>query len=162
MKKAVFIFLVLISPVWIIGLSARITFSNWFIDYEYSKKDFPKDRWNLPDTIRKKLAKLGLKAVLSKEGLEEFKKAKFPNGRKAFRQKEVKHMQDVNKFLSILFLLTYISAFMWFIGVILLKEIRWKILFYSGVFTVLFLIFAGILSFTNYNKAFEVFHNYFF
>jgi len=162
MKKAVFVFLVLITPFWILGISARITFNNWFIDYEYSKKDFPEDRWKLPDEVRKKLAKIGLRAVLSEEGLKEFKNAKFTDGRKAFREKEINHMKDVNKFLSLFFPLTYSLFMLWTGGILLLKEYRSKLFLFSGFFSLLFLVFAGIVSFTDYSKAFEIFHNYFF
>ncbi len=162
MRKAVFIFLLLTSPVWIIGLSARAVFNDWFIELEYSKKDFPKDKYGLNDEYRKKLAKVGLRAVLSKEGLKEFEKAKLPNGRKAFRKKEVKHMEDVNKLLSFIFPVSYTLFFFWIIGVFYLEEYRKKLLIGSGLFTIFLILITGIFTFTNYNKAFEIFHNYVF
>lgn len=162
MRKFIFFVLVFISPFWILGISSRLVFNNWFIDFEYSRKDFPKDRFGLDNEYRRKLAKLGLKAVLSKEGLEEFKKAKLPDGRKAFRQKEINHMEDVNKFLSILFPLSYFLFILWLLGLIFLKDLRKSMLLYSGIFSILFLISIGLLSFTDYNKAFEIFHNFFF
>ena len=162
MRKAVFIFLLLTSPVWIIGLSARAVFNDWFIELEYSKKDFPKDKYGLNDEYRKKLAKVGLRAVLSKEGLKEFEKAKLPNGRKAFRKKEVKHMADVNKLLSFIFPVSYTLFFFWIIGVFSLEEYRKKLLIGSGLFTIFLILITGIFTFTNYNKAFEIFHNYVF
>lgn len=162
MKKIIFIFLLLTSPIWIIGISARIVFNEWFIDFEYSKKDFPKDRYGLDDEYRKYLAKLGLKAVLSDEGLKEFEKAKLPDGRKAFRKKEINHMADVNKLLSWVFPLSYILLFFWITGIFYLEEYRKKLLIGSGLITLTLMLATGIFSFTNYNKAFEIFHNYVF
>ncbi len=162
MRKTVFILLLITSPIWIIGISARIVFNDWFIEFEYSKKDFPKDRYGLDNDYRKYLAKIGLKAVLSKEGLKKFEETKFPNGRKAFRDKEVKHMADVNKLLSFIFPLSYTLFFFWIIGVFYLEEYREKLLIGSGLITVFLILISGIFTFTNYNKAFELFHNYVF
>lgn len=161
-SKVLFVFAVIITPLWILGISTKIAFSEWFIDYEYSKPNFPDDRWGLSDKVRKKLAKLGLKAVLTKEGLKEFKEAKFPNGRKAFRKKEVKHMEDVNKFLSNLFITTYILVIFWLFVLILRKKQVWKLLIYSSVYTFLFFAVVSLIVFVSYEKAFEIFHNFFF
>ncbi|NPA54403.1 MAG: TIGR01906 family membrane protein [Aquificae bacterium] len=150
-------FFIILAPLWIIGISTRIVFNEWFIDYEYSKKDFPKDRWNLDDEYRKHLAKLGLEAVLSEEGLKEFSEAKLPNGVKAFREKEIKHMKDVNKFLKFFFPLTYLAFFIWFLGFFLWKDSSYLI--YSGVFTIFLIVFIGSLIIIFYEEAFAFFHD---
>lgn len=161
-NKVLFTFAVIITPFWILGISTKIAFSEWFIDYEYSKLNFPDDRWGLSDEVRKKLAKLGLKAVLTEEGLKEFKEARFPNGKKAFREKEVKHMEDVNRFLSKFFIATYILATVWLFILILQKKQIWKLLIYSSIYTFLFFAIVSLIVFVSYEKAFEVFHNFFF
>ncbi len=151
-------FLILFSPIWIIGISSRIVFNEWFIDFEYSKKDFPKDRWNMDNAYRKELAKLGLKAVLSEEGLKEFSEKKFPSGRKAFRKKEVKHMEDVNRFLKIFFPVSYVSFFLWGIG-LFFSQRRWTYLMMSGLFTLTLVLLVGGLSVIFYDQAFALFHD---
>jgi len=160
MRRLISVILVIVFPYISLGLSARIAFSEKFIEWEYSKKDFPRDRWGMEKEERLKLAKLGLKAVMSDEGMEEFKNAKLKNGRKAFTQRETKHMGDVKRFLSFFFPSVYILALFWISGVILLKS--FEVLIWSGVFNTFFLAFLGILTFINYNKAFEVFHNILF
>ena len=161
-NKVLFVFAVIITPFWILGISTKIAFNEWFIDYEYSKPNFPKDRWGLSDEVRKKLAKLGLKAVLTEEGLKEFEKARLPSGRKAFRKKEVKHMEDLNRFLSKFFIATYILAIFWLFVLILHKKQIWKLLICSSIYTFLFLAVVSLTVFSSYEKAFEVFHNFFF
>ncbi|WP_457622425.1 TIGR01906 family membrane protein [Persephonella sp.] len=150
------------APLWIVGFSTRLAFSEWFIDFEYSRKDFPKDRWGLPDDVRKDLAKLGLQAVLSDEGLEKFKKARLPNGNRAFRDKEIRHMEDVKNFLKYFFPATYLSFIVWFGCFILLKEERWKAVLHSGLFTIGLIITVGLISYINYDFVFTVFHDYVF
>ncbi len=160
MKVSNWLFII-ISPLWILGISTRLVFNDWFIEYEYSKKDFPEDRWGLDKEVRKKLALLGLKAVLSEEGLKEFSKEKLPDGRKAFRKKEIKHMKDVNRFLKSFFLFTYISFSIWIIGLFITKN-KYLYLFYSGLLTVSILITTGIIVMLFYEQAFTIFHNIFF
>ncbi|WP_457641612.1 TIGR01906 family membrane protein [Persephonella sp.] len=162
MRKIILIIGILLAPLWIIGLSTRMAFSEWFIEYEYSKKDFPKDRWGLPDNIRKELAKIGLEAVLSDKGLEKFRNAKLPNGKKAFRKKEIKHMEDVKNFLKYFFPVVYISFVVWFGIYFFLKQIRWKLLLISGAFTTFLIVFAGLFAYFNYELAFAIFHDYLF
>jgi integral membrane protein (TIGR01906 family) len=150
--------LIFITPLWIIGISTRIVFNPWFIDFEYSKKDFPKDRWGLDDGYRKFLAKLGLEAVLSKEGLEEFAKAKLPDGRKAFRKKEIDHMKDVNKFLKFFFPVSYLSFLVWSVGFFLSKK-KSSYLIFSGIWTMVFILTSGLLIVSFYDKVFAFFHD---
>ena len=161
-RKVFLVISLLTAPLWIVGFSTRMAFSDWFIDFEYSKEDFPEDRWGMPDEIRKELAKLGLQAVLSDEGLERFKEARLPNGNRAFREKEIKHMEDVKNFLKIFFPLSYVAFILWFGSFVFLREDRWKALFYSGVFTVGLIFAAGIISYIDYNLVFTVFHDHIF
>ena len=157
MKTFLTIVLVLIFPYISVGISVRIAFTEKFVEWEYAKKDFPPDRWGMTREERLELAKLGLRAVLSDEGMEEFKSKRLKNGRNAFTKREIKHMEDVKNFLSLYFPSVYFLTLLWIFGTILLKEPR--VLIFSGLFNTLLLIFLGILTFTNYKKAFEVFHN---
>ncbi|GAB6065203.1 TIGR01906 family membrane protein [Aquifex pyrophilus] len=157
MRKLIPLILVLIFPYVSIGVATRIAFTEKFVEWEYSKRDFPPDRWGMKKEERLELAKLGLKAVLSDEGMEEFKKKRLRNGRKAFTKREVKHMEDVKKFLSFYFPSVYIATALWILGVIILRKP--DILILSGLFNTFLLVFLGILTFTNYKRAFEIFHN---
>ncbi|AAC07797.1 TIGR01906 family membrane protein [Aquifex aeolicus] len=157
MRKLISLILVIIFPYISLGLSARIAFSEKFIEWEYSRKNFPEDRWGMEKEERLKLAKLGLKAVISDKGMEEFKKARLKNGKRAFTDREVKHMEDVKRFLSFFFPSVYVLSIIWIAGVFLLRS--FDVLIWSGIFNSLLLLFLGILTFTNYEKAFELFHN---
>ncbi len=152
--------LTVLFPIVAIGLSVRLAFNNWIIDYVYAERDFPKDRYGLPESYRKNLAKLGLRAVLSDEGFEEFKRARLPDGRKAFNKREIKHMRDVKEFLKRFFPTVYIISVVWLIGLLLSKPGDYLTL--SGVFGLLILVFLGVLVFSNYGRAFEIFHSLIF
>ncbi len=155
---------VILSPLVFFGIPTRIAFNEWFIDWEYSKADFPKDRYGLPDDYRKYLAKLGLRAVLSDEGMEEFKRAKLPSGRRAFNEREIKHMEDVKNFLSAFFPLVYGATFLSVLALLYLRDLPLvgKALILASLFSLLLTTASAVFSLTNYKLAFELFHNYVF
>jgi len=155
---------VLLSPIVFIGLPTRIAFNEWFIEWEYSKADFPKDRYGMEDEYRKHLAKLGLRAVLSDEGMEEFKRATLPDGRKTFNHREIKHMEDVKGFLSVFFPVFYASLVVCVLALLYIGDLRiiGKTLIASSLFSLSLTTAVAVFSVTNYDLAFELFHNYVF
>ncbi len=165
-NKILVVVCILTLPYSIISMSSRIAFSEWFIDWQYSLESFPEDPYGMSKEERKRLAKLGLKAVTSDEGMEEFKRAKLPDGRPAFRQKEIKHMEDVKNLLSILFPLGYILSVVDMLIFIYLflsnKTLLGRGLMGGGILCITLLICAGVLSITDYDLAFEKFHDLFF
>ena len=163
-KLVAFSLVVILSPLIFLGIPTRVAFNEWFIDWEYSKADFPKDRYGLPDDYRRYLAKLGLRSVLSDEGMEEFKRAKLPDGRKAFNEREIKHMEDVKNLLSVFFPLVYIAATISFLSLLYLRDPRLigKALIFASLFSFMLTGASAIFSITNYELAFELFHNYVF
>ncbi|HIC97406.1 MAG TPA: TIGR01906 family membrane protein [Aquificaceae bacterium] len=155
---------VFLSPIVFFGLPTRLAFSEWFIEFEYSRDNFPKDRYGMEEDVRKHLAKLGLRAVLSEEGMEEFKRARLPDGRKAFRYKEIKHMEDVKSLLGFFFPLTYIASAVSLLALLSLRDLRLmgKVLVASSLFSLFLSIGIALFSLINYELAFELFHNYVF
>ncbi len=165
LDKIVALFIViLLSPIVFFGIPTRVAFNEWFIDWEYSKADFPKDRYGLPDEYRKYLAKLGLRAVLSDEGMEEFKRATLPDGRLAFNHREIKHMEDVKNFLSVFFPIVYGATILSVLALIYLRDLRLvgKALIGASIFSFVLTVASAIFSVVNYDLAFELFHNYVF
>ncbi len=163
-RYVAYLLVVLLSPIVFVGIPTRIAFNEWFIDWEYSKRDFPKDRYRLPDDYRKKLAKLGLRAVLSEEAMEEFKRAKLPNGRPAFNPREIKHMEDVKNFLDVFFPVVYLSTLLWALALVFTGSLRnaGKALVSGSVFSLILTTAVAVFSVMNYKLAFEIFHNLLF
>ncbi len=155
---------VLLSPVVFIGLPTRLAFNEWFIEWEYSKADFPKDRYGMEDEYRKHLAKLGLRSVLSDEGMEEFKRATLPDGSVAFNRREIKHMEDVKRFLGFFFPFLYASLVVCALAFVYMRDLRLmgKTLIAASLFSLFLTTATAVFSITNYELAFELFHNYVF
>jgi len=160
-KKIAGLILILLSPIIYLGIPLRLAFTESFVQWEYSRKGFPADPYGMDYITRKKLALLGLKAVLSDKGFEEFKRAKLPDGRKAFNQREIKHIEDVKKVVGTFFKVTYALLFSWIAYLIVLrnKKSLATAVILSGAFSLLIYLSVLALSLINYHKAFEVFHN---
>lgn len=147
--------IILLFPFVLVLFSVRLAFTEFFIEWEYSKEDFPEDRWGLSKDVRLNIAKLGLRAVLSQQGMREFKASGF------FSSREIKHMEDVKRFLSIIFPAFYLlSAILFTLLISLgsLKEIG-RVLMLGGflVDVIAFVFFS--LSLIDYNWLFVSFHN---
>ncbi|RMG99873.1 MAG: DUF1461 domain-containing protein, partial [Aquificota bacterium] len=148
--------LALLYPVVLTLLFVRLAFTEPFVDFLYKHTELTPDP--LPYEVRLEIAKLGLRSVLSDEGMQEFKNSGLFNAR------EIKHMEDVKKLLSSLFLLLYIALPLWLVLLISLKDIKLigKALFFSSVFLEAFVVFVVLASFINYEWLFVAFHNLFF
>jgi len=153
MRKALFLLTVLVFPFVAVGLSVRLAFTETAVELLY--RGLPPDRWGMKEEKRLELAKLGLKAVLSEEGMREFKEARLGR-RKAFREKEVRHMEDVARLLEVFFPAVFFLGLLWLFGVSYLRDR--KVLFWSGLWSLLLLSLIALLVFVNYEKAFELFH----
>ncbi len=156
--------LIVTAPLLFVGVPVRIAFSEWFVEWEYNRADFPPDTYGLEDDYRKRLALLGLRAVLSEEGMEEFRKAVLPDGRRAFREKEIRHMEDVKKVLDVFFPLLYALLFLHLFLHLLMRDrifTGWVLLL-SSLFSLSLVAGAGAFALIDYDLAFEVFHNLFF
>jgi len=152
-RKVLYFIGVLVFPFAVLGLSVRLAFTETAV--ELIQQTLPPERFGMSDEKRLELAKLGLRAVLSEEGMRAFKEAKLA-GRRAFREKEVKHMEDVARFLRLFFPAVYALLILWLGLAVYLKSPRFLVL--SGITGVGFLAALALLVFANYERAFELFH----
>ncbi|SNZ16491.1 TIGR01906 family membrane protein [Hydrogenobacter hydrogenophilus] len=149
---------ILTLPVLTVLLSVRLAFTEFFVRWEYSKKDFPEDRWGLSNEVRLRIAKLGLRAVLSDEGMKDFKRSGF------FGEREIKHMEDVKELLSFLFPTLYVLGVLWLFLTLSLGSKRniGQVLIISGGITQGLVLIIFLISLINYDWLFTTFHNYVF
>ncbi|MDQ7082358.1 MAG: TIGR01906 family membrane protein [Aquificota bacterium] len=163
-KGIAFLLLLILGPVVLIGVPVRVAFTEWFVEWEYSREDFPEDPYGMSMEERLRLAKLGLEAVLSDEGMERFRRAELPDGRPAFNEREIRHMEDVKRILDFFFPLLYASLILFPTALLLLRDLSLmgKALITVSVITLAILLSALLVSLVNYDLAFEVFHNYLF
>lgn len=134
----------------------RLAFTETFVEFLYSRVNLPPDP--MPHELRLSIARMGLRSVLSEEGMEEFRSSGL------FNQREIRHMEDVKGLLGVLFSFLYAGLPLWLLGFFSLRNARemGKVLFFGGFLLEAFALFVLISSFVNYHWLFEAFHNLFF
>jgi integral membrane protein (TIGR01906 family) len=148
--------LILLFPLLLTLLCVRLSFTGAFIDFLYPRVDLPPDP--MPYEQRLNIAKLGLRSVLSDKGMEDFKNSGL------FNYREIKHMEDVKRLLSLFFGFLYIGLPAWLLLFLSLKNLKemGKVLFFGALLLELFALFVFFVSLTNYEWLFVAFHNLFF
>ncbi len=150
------VLLSLLYPSLLVILSIRLAFSEPFVEFLYSRIELPPDPMSYE--VRLSIAKLGLRSVLSEEGMREFVQSGL------FNQREIKHMEDVKSLLSLFFTFLYIALPFWFF--IFLRLRGWKergmVLISGGLLLEGFALFVLFASIVSYEWIFEAFHNLFF
>jgi len=145
-------------PFLLIFLCVRLAFTEFFVELNYRFGNLPPDRWGMDQERRLEIAKLGLRSVLSDKGMEEF----ISSG--LFREKEIKHMQDVKRLLSVIFKVLYFGLPLWLFLFFSLRDIKRMglTLFFGSTFGEALAVFVVVFSVMNYELVFEAFHDLFF
>ena len=163
-RRIALLVIILLSPVIFLGIPVRLAFTETYLEWYYSSHNLPPDRWGMMKEESLRLAKIGLRSVLSEKGLKEFRKARLPNGRRAFNEREIRHMMDVKTLLDRFFKAFYLSLLVSFLITMIIKDLKFvsKALIFGSLFSLTLFTTAGALSYLFYSKAFELFHNLFF
>ncbi|MDW8237051.1 MAG: TIGR01906 family membrane protein [Aquificaceae bacterium] len=155
MKLIIKLLLIGIYPVFIVFLSARIAYTEPLVRLTYSTIRIKEDP--LPKEDRLNLAILGLRAVTTSKGMEEFENAGV------FNQKEINHMKDVKNLLTIVFSSLYFMIFLYLLSAFFLgfKELK-KIMLSGAIFTFILIALTLLFAIISYETLFVGFHELFF
>ncbi len=156
MKKIIMTLLILLTPLLVFSICLRLAFTEPFLTIVYATTKFAED--GIPKEEKLKIAKLGLRAVLSEEGMKEFVNSGL------FNQREILHMQDVKALLSKFFAIMYFIIGTWIVLVISTRDsiLIGKSLFYGFILSEILLILIIPLLLLQFENLFYLFHNLFF
>lgn len=168
LSRLFFGLIVIFTPVVLLLLNVRLLMGDWFIRLEYARPDFPPDFYGMSQEERLQLALTGLRSVTQPPGAAILREVRFADGRPAFNEREIRHMQDVYLLQGAAFRVGTILALaligawlcLWFSPGT--RPMAWRSLQLGGLFTVglVFLILLGFL--LSFDVAFTVFHRIFF
>ena len=146
--------LILSFPLLVVLLSTRIAFTETSVEIIYKLSSLPPDIFGLPQERRLEIAKLGLKAVLSDEGMQAFKESGL------FNEREIRHMEDVKGLVSKAFILLYVGLPLWIVLLVSLKNKTTigKVLVFSSFFAESLIVLVVVILFLAFDLAFETFH----
>ncbi len=155
-RWAVSLWLIVLFPLLLTLLVVRLAFTEPFVEFLYKRAQLPPDP--MPYELRLSIAKMGLRSVLSEEGMEEFKNSGL------FNHREIRHMEDVKRLLKAFFSLLYVGLPLWLLGFFSLRQKRemGKVIFFGGLLLEAFVLFVLVLSIINYDWLFTAFHDLFF
>jgi len=160
--------IVLSLPVVLLLLNVRLLMNDWFIRLEYARPDFPPDLYGMRPEERLELALTGLRSVTQPPGASILREVRFADGRPAFNEREVRHMQDVYVLQGAAFRVGLILALallgswlcLWFSPAT--RALAWRSLTGGGLLTVA-LVLGILLGFLlSFDAAFTLFHRLFF
>lgn len=91
-------------PVLLVTVSLRLVANDWIVWFEYAHGGVPGDRYGMTSEERRRLARLGLDAILpGGAGIRALEQALLPSGAPAFDEREISHMRDVRRIVVTLF-----------------------------------------------------------
>src|SRR5215470_2258165 len=102
--NAAVVVLAVLTPVLFVGNGLYLLTHGWFVRAEYARPGFPDDDFGMGTAERTRLAKVGLYSILPwhRAGIERLEAARLDDGTIAFGERELRHMRDVRRLLSIL------------------------------------------------------------
>ncbi len=159
---------VLALPAVLVLLNVRLLMNDWFIRLEYARPDFPPDLYGMSPEERLRLALTGLRSVTQPPGASILREVRFADGRPAFNEREIRHMQDVYVLQGAAFRVGLILALallgawacLWFSPAT--RPLAWRSLEWGGLLT-LGLVLVILLGFLlRFDVAFTGFHRIFF
>lgn len=82
-------------PLCLVLTNVRLIMSNAYLHWEYNLADFPPDLFGFTKEDRLAYAPTALAYLFNDQGIEFLGDQKFPDGRRMYNDRELKHMADV-------------------------------------------------------------------
>jgi integral membrane protein (TIGR01906 family) len=169
LKRLLIFFIALSLPFLLVVTSIRILANEWFVNFEYSRPNFPPDPFGFTPAERTPLAMIGLHSVLpDSEGMILLERATLPDGSLAFNAREIKHMTDVRILIGKVYPIELMSiALIVILAIVLNRSKNWRDAIPDGLRlgSILTLSILGALIaylFINFDALFLQFHKLFF
>jgi integral membrane protein (TIGR01906 family) len=105
--------LVLTLPVLLIGVNLRVVTGHWLVRWEYQRPGFPADPFGLSTSERIRLATVCQDYLASNADISLLASLELPGGARAFNERELRHMADVQNVFFDLTLAGGISGLLW-------------------------------------------------
>ncbi len=159
-------YLIVIFPLLLVLIAARLVMTPLFLQFEYNRADFPPDPYGFTREDRLTYAPYALDYLLNGAGVEYLGDLKFPNGATVYQADELRHMRDVKTLTQIAFggavvagLVAIAAAF--YLARRSRKALRWAL--FSGALLTLGIVAAIIIvALVNWEFFFVGFHELFF
>lgn len=169
LRKLLILLIALALPFLLVVTSIRILANEWFVNFEYSRPNFPEDVFGFTPAERTPLAMIGLHSVLpDSEGMILLERATLPDGSAAFNAREIKHMADVRILIGKVYPIELIGFSLIVVFAVILNRLpNWRDLIPNGLragtlLTLAILAVMIVYLAINFDALFLQFHQLFF
>ncbi|MEO8398049.1 MAG: TIGR01906 family membrane protein [Chloroflexota bacterium] len=159
-------YLIMIFPIVLVLLAARLVMTPLFLQYEYNRADFPTDEFGFTREDRLNYAPYALNYLLNGAGVEYLGDLKDANGGLLYEADELRHMRDVKALAQIAFGVAFLAGVLGIAdGVFLFRRSRASLrggLFYGAVVTLALVVAIVVVALVDWEGFFVGFHELFF
>lgn len=159
--------IVVAAPIILIVIPIRVLMHPRYVQFEYSKPDFPPDPFGFSLEERTRLAITGIESIIGPRGVIVLQEAQLADGSPAFNQREIKHMQDVRVLTADVYLAQVVALIAAALGVVVLMRTGSRTaaptaLLIGATTTIVLLIALVAFVLVGFDTFFEDFHRLFF
>ena len=160
--------LVLALPLILLAANLRLVTGHWFVRWEYQRPGFPADPFGLSTAERIRLAEVCQDYLASNADISLLAELRLPNGDRAFNERELSHMEDVQAVYLGLSVCGVIAALLWAGGAAVLaasgraRDAIPAALHRGSLFTLGLLTAVGSIMVISWGWFFTAFHRVFF
>ncbi len=169
MKRSFFSLLVaLLSPLGLLFLSTRLLLTPLYLEIEYRLPNFPADEYGFTRAERLYYARLALQYLLDNAPVSFLGDLKFPDGSPLYTERELVHMEDVQRLVQATLWVGYSTLILLFgLGLLAVWHREWwpayrRGLLWGGWLTVALVILIGLGAAVSFWEFFTLFHLLFF
>ena len=160
--------LVLALPLVLLAGNLRLVTGHWFVRWEYRRPGFPTDPFGLSTEERIRLAAVCQDYLASNAGISLLADLQLPDGDRAFNERELSHMEDVQAVYLWLSVSGAIAALLWAGGAAVLaasgraRDVIPAALLRGSLFALGLLTAVGSFMLISWGRFFTAFHRLFF
>ncbi len=168
--KAVFriarTYLIVIFPIVLVLLAARLVMTPLFLQFEYNRADFPADSFGFTREDRLMYAPYALNYLLNGAGVEYLGDLKSADGHLLYAADELRHMRDVKTLTQIAFGFAFFAGLVGIADALFLwrrsRDNLRRALFYGALVTLALIATIVIGALVDWEGFFVSFHELFF
>ncbi len=154
------VLIVLALPVFLVLANVNLFMSPWFVQYQYTKPDFPPSQRFDPASR----AKFAIETVRYTRG--ELNDADLAN-LGVYNERELSHMRDVQFLATRALILNYALGIFLLLALLVLwragsAALAWGALFNGALFSIVLFVALGLFAYVAFDTFFVAFHRIFF
>jgi integral membrane protein (TIGR01906 family) len=160
------LYLIVIFPVLLVLISARIVMTPGFLEFEYNREGFPEDVYGLTREQRLYYGPFAVEYLLNDADISFLGDLEFPDGNALFNARELRHMRDVKLITQVAFAFALAAGVLALAAAVYIRRLsrdRLRRSLISGALLTLGIVAAIIIvALVNWDFFFTGFHALFF